>query len=470
MLQRKHLSYRKGRAYFKRRVPQHLRGHPQLPREFVRKALQADPSDEAAVLREHTEVSRQVEDWFDALATANVGVIHRQELIRKAEAMLRCNGLAPGDMMDDPRLSPSDNERKREAVEGKLESMGFFAEQLDWEAKHGRTADNQGDELPEKPSNLKVLDEAWELLRKPELAVKRHTLGEVWGEYEASKTWGERAKAREKKRWDRWLALAGGAHAEISGKGVNKALRDYVAERATEGVAGATVKRELAGVCAALRGYVDRHDLEVTIRKPRVLAEDSEPRAVLDVEPHEELHGKVLELRDSWKKLALLIMVQSSLHSKELMGMRREDFVESHGVTFLRVRAGKTLARKRVVPLVVSVDEIRRLVEVLSDEEWLLPKIRETSESNWSAQLNKELKKLTGNPKVTSYSLRHTWKARANRADLNPFWMDKLGGWASGNLGVGYGIGGDEHRENLEAARNMQERVNEHLIKARVSQ
>jgi integrase len=285
----------------------------------------------------------------------------------------------------------------------------------------------------------------------------------VWKYYKAKKGLADsRADSKIERRWLRFEGFAPSPH--LTQDNVKAALRGYAEAREGQ-VRASTVKREQNTIIAALNLYIQDHDLDILAKRPRIKVDAPNDRVALDVGPQVELFQKVMELKDSWKKLALLLMCQTSMINSELMNLRVQD-VERSPVLYLRVEKGKTLARRRVVPLVVAQEEILRLVDLLQEGGFVMPaSIRRTSESNYSHQLNKLLRKLTGDSRVTTYCLRHTWRSNAERADLSQTWMDRLGGWSTvTNEGTGYGKGGSEFKSNLETAKRKQEEVNSHLI------
>lgn len=462
MIKAKYLIYDKGRPMYQRRVPQQLKGHPQLPDSLIKKALAVDPADDAAVLKALKETSRKVDDWLAGLSGVNSDRLHRNELIQRAQAILEMNGLHVGDLADDPRLTEQENLEKKNAAWNVVESVGLISDLEDWSHK---MAEQQIDETM-LPPELKVQEMAWELLHKPDLAKKAHTFAGVWSYYKEKRGLeDDRYGKRIESRWKRFEEFA--ATPFISSDSVNRALKEYVEAR--HGcVKSSSVKRELREIHAAINLYVaDHHDLDVIVRKPRLASSPVVERVALDQNPHKDLLAGVFALEDDWRKLALLIMCQSSLITSELMQLRQGD-VMIEPILYLKVEEGKTEHRKRVVPLVVACEDIKRLVGLLAESGSLFifpERVRATAESNWSHQLNRILKRITGNQGVTTYSLRHTWKANAERADISQTWMDRLGGWAEvSNKGLGYGRGASEFEENLKTAKKQQERVNKHLL------
>ena len=462
MIKAKYLIYDKGRPMYQRRVPQQLRGHPQLPGSLIKKALGVDPADDSAVLKALKETSRKVDDWLAGLSGVNSDRLHRNELIQRAQAILEMNGLQVGYLANDPRLTEQENLERKNAASNVLDSLGLISDLEDWGRKAGQEQMND----PVLPQELKVQEMLWEILHKPDLAKKAHTFEGVWSYYKEKRGLeDDRYGKRIESRWKRFEEFA--ATPFVSSESVNRALKEYVEARQGR-VKSSSVKRELGEIQAAINLYVaDHHDLDVIVRKPRLASSPVVERVALDQYPHKDLLAGVLGLEDDWRKLALLIMCQSSLITSELMQLQQGDVI-SDPILYLKVEEGKTEHRKRVVPLVVAGDDIKRLVSLLAENgsPFIFPaKVRTTAESNWSHQLNRILKKLTGNQGITTYSLRHTWKANAERADISQTWMDRLGGWAEvSNKGLGYGRGASEFVENLKTAKKQQERVNKHLL------
>ena len=457
---------RNGHVYGVIRVPTDLAEHPQLiGKSPIRKSLGLKDTDDPVDIE--VAVQSFVNDYrayFDALRTSNSANI---DLITKAKALLKVNNLKAGDLVDRNQWTPEQNQAYQAGLREELDRLGVFNDLSHWYSKKNHQQTQTDENNSPLPSRLAVQDMAWTLLEKPQIELQVHSLHHVWQHYVDRKSI-DTASIDGKRMVKRWSKFEKGVDNEqtlLTNPNINKALKAYVASREGQ-VSSATISRELGQpIIAALNLYIDDNDLDnIVVKRPKVMPTESKIRPAVDTEPHRAIFDNALTMEDSWVKLALLIQLQSSVINSELQNLTRVNLKEQHGVTYLLIKDGKTTARERAIPIVVETEEIKRLAELLDDGEgYLMPlAVRRTTGSNQVHQINRVLKK--HDKALSSYSLRHTWKSKAEAADISQTWIDRLGGWQVKNKSREYGGAAIEFKDNLLRAAEVQRKVNRHLL------
>ena len=127
------------------------------------------------------------------------------------------------------------------------------------------------------------------------------------------------------------------------------------------------------------------------------------------------------------------------------------------------VNETKNEARKRIVPVVLGLELIRKhLGETI---EWL----RGTTESGPSATLKKSIRRVTGNQGAVPHGLRHTFKINAQEAEVSLLTIASIAGWTDKEREASrhmfkYGAGGIETTKVMRRLYNDSLKIHEHLI------
>ena len=123
----------------------------------------------------------------------------------------------------------------------------------------------------------------------------------------------------------------------------------------------------------------------------------------------------------------------------------------------------KTKERKRIVPIVLGVDLIK---EHLSDTiKWL----RSVTESTPSATLKKIIRKVTGNERLVTHSLRHTFRSNAQVAGVDMLSINDIAGWRDKDRGQSehmfhYGAEGIAQTDRMKKLYEASLKIHSHLL------
>ena len=224
--------------------------------------------------------------------------------------------------------------------------------------------------------------------------------------------------------------------------------RDYLIAK---GMAGSSVSRVISSIRAVMNFAFSEYALD--LKNPFVgmyhdrLAGVSK-RLPIPIEDIRKVQQRCLSLDDDLRWLVALVS-DTGMRLAEVVGLLKSDIILDEDIPFIRLqphpwRKLKTSGSERDVPLVgVSLWAAQRLVEACPDSVFAFPRYNKTSITNAnsaSAALNKWL-----HPYVpvgcTMHSFRHSMRDRLRAVECPADIVDQIGGWATGGVGQGYGVG-----------------------------
>ena len=224
--------------------------------------------------------------------------------------------------------------------------------------------------------------------------------------------------------------------------------RDYLIAK---GMAGSSVSRVISSIRAVMNFAFSEYALD--LKNPFVgmyhdrLAGVSK-RLPIPIEDIRKVQQRCLSLDDDLRWLVVLVS-DTGMRLAEVVGLLKSDIILDEDMPFIRLqphpwRKLKTSGSERDVPLVgVSLWAAQRLVEACPDSVFAFPRYNKTSITNAnsaSAALNKWL-----HPNVpvgcTMHSFRHSMRDRLRAVECPADIVDQIGGWATGGVGQGYGVG-----------------------------
>ena len=224
--------------------------------------------------------------------------------------------------------------------------------------------------------------------------------------------------------------------------------RDYLIAK---GMAGSSVSRVISSIRALMNFAFSEYALD--LKNPFVgmyhdrLAGVSK-RLPIPIEDIRKVQQRCLSLDDDLRWLVALVS-DTGMRLAEVVGLLKSDIILDEDIPFIRLqphswRKLKTSGSERDVPLVgVSLWAAQRLVEACPDSVFAFPRYNKTSITNAnsaSAALNKWL-----HPYVpvgcTMHSFRHSMRDRLRTVECPADIVDQIGGWATGGVGQGYGVG-----------------------------
>ena len=224
--------------------------------------------------------------------------------------------------------------------------------------------------------------------------------------------------------------------------------RDYLIAK---GMAGSSVSRVISSIRAVMNFAISEYALD--LKNPFVgmyhdrLAGVSK-RLPIPIEDISKVQQQCLSLDDDLRWLVALVS-DTGMRLAEVAGLLKSDIILDEDIPFIRLqphpwRKLKTSGSERDVPLVgVSLWAAQRLLEACPDSVFAFPRYNKTSITNAnsaSAALNKWL-----HPYVpvgcTMHSFRHSMRDRLRAVECPADIVDQIGGWATGGVGQGYGVG-----------------------------
>ena len=265
---------------------------------------------------------------------------------------------------------------------------------------------------------------------------------------------------------------------------LNRALREFVREKEAAGVKARTIR----GQCSPLSKFATfiedeayEQDIAVKIRLPRMKNEKEPPkeRATISIdEQHilckhiidtEQQHAKQEDNARSKLQLALgcicLLELQGGMMVSEIERMQPSNIKLTDTATPFIIVDGevKRKARRRIVPVVVGVDYIRR--HLAKTQKWL----NKTKTANHSATLINFIHRVVGNHEITPHSLRHGGQMNGQINDVNADMVAIIFGWSVARVGgnvvqAKYGASNWHKSEVVEALTKISKKLNQHLL------
>ena len=274
-----------------------------------------------------------------------------------------------------------------------------------------------------------------------------------------------RDKPRVLKRWSIFMSIIGNHQIEPSLiHRIHKALDSY-AEQRLQLVSPASVDRELSTIVSILNTGNRRYRLNWSIVRPELPKYKPKARKVLSQRQQQDVIAYALRTPQDKPQVscAIILMLQGGMMPSEIARLPEENIHLDAKVPHIIISGDtKTRSRKRVIPIVLHLDFIRANIQ--RTIEWL----NNTTDSNHSKLIAKQLEASTGSEDFTGHCLRHSFRnnAVANGADLGK--ASLIAGWSyagglSGQM-LNYGSDGLEQSEVLIGLFNESNKIHKHLI------
>lgn len=288
------------------------------------------------------------------------------------------------------------------------------------------------------------------------------TLSWWWNDYlnhRGLKDPDDRDTKRIQGYWDRFILLAGDhIVTEDTQQIIDDALEEQVEYRIKE-VAVSTAKRELSEVMAALnrmaRKQRPRWPPFIVPETPR---HNEKERAPLSVADQITLVTHCLENPTDWVSAVHLLELQGGMMAQEIRTLKPEDLHLEGNYPHIVVRQGKTVARPRVIPIVLGL-------EVIKDK--ISEAIKRLDVKDPSATPRKRLKKMF-NGRYSSHCLRHTVRINGTANDVSYLMLQNICGWSDGKTNkhmLNYGKAGiADSSEALRATFQASRQLHQHLM------
>ena len=289
------------------------------------------------------------------------------------------------------------------------------------------------------------------------------TLSWWWNDYLEYKNLtdsSDRATKRKQRHWERSLVRVGDhIITPDSQQVIDDALEEQVEVRLRE-TTPATCKRELSEVLSALNRMAKKQRPKwPDFKMPELRKHEPKERKPLSVDEQIALVSHCLEHADDWLSTVFLLELQGGMMAEEISNLDPNDLHLESDYPHVVLRTGKTVARPRVIPIVLGLKVIKdKILEAISR----LSAVKEPS-----ATPRKRLKKLFEG-KFSSHSLRHTVRINGTSRNVNPLMMEAICGWSGSNINplmLDYGKAGladssESIREIFQASRE----IHQHLM------
>ena len=225
--------------------------------------------------------------------------------------------------------------------------------------------------------------------------------------------------------WDRFL-LHVGDHVITpdSQTLIDDALEDYVYLRLKE-VKVSTAKRQLSEVLAALSRMARKQRPKwPDFKLPEMPAYEAEERVPLTTDDQIMLVQHCLGEKSGWVSAVHLLELQGGMMCEEVSTLKPEDLFLDNNYPHIVVRKGKTVARPRIVPVVLGLGVIKKL----------LPEaIKSLQVADPSATPRNHLVKLFDG-KYKNHHLRHTIRVNATAHGVSSLQLETICGWSGNSI------------------------------------
>lgn len=444
--------------------------------DYFTRALRAKQDSPASeIQREAASILALFEAEVRLRSATHPDSLSDVDLDMAAANFLSKHAIQPGqfsqpEMMKDPMGSDVDiREFHAEEVLG----IEGFLDDMRWKGR----SDDGSDWTPEEEKQWAILDRAREAVLKPRHRAPRY-LSAVLRWYANNRGKGKPSWQTEGRNWDRIerrfksvLAVIGDCLTEdgATNRAINKGLREYAQHEAERGLAGQSIERNMRETIAAFRRVSDVYELDWRIKTPETNPQAERQRVVLTPP---EMESVLLGcLAEPGHVSAVILAAIHGMIPSEIGNLEEDDIRLNERIPYLRVTAGKTTERRRLVPIVVGLSVLRASVTVAA--EW----VRATSDSTPSATTKKRLMRWTGNSALTLYCLRHTWNDWAAVRKIPLDARAYIGGWRSAERDssfskrlIEYGLDGLEGYERIKVLQDAQASVLSRLVELEKNQ
>ena len=269
----------------------------------------------------------------------------------------------------------------------------------------------------------------------------------------------ERHTKRLQRYWDRFLLRIGDHVITAESQTlIDDALEDQVQERLRT-TKPSTVKRELSEVMAALNRLARKQRPKwPTFVVPETPFYEAEERDPLTVEDQITLVQHCLNNDSDWVSAVHLLELQGGMMCKEISTLKPEDVFLEGNYPHIVVRKGKTVARPRVIPVVLGLSVIRKM----------LPEaINNLQVKDASATPRNHIKKMS-NDKYTNHHLRHTIRINGTAHSVSYLHLQTICGWSDKRINkytLKYGSAGlADSSQIIKATFNASLQIHQHLM------
>ena len=269
----------------------------------------------------------------------------------------------------------------------------------------------------------------------------------------------DRNTKRKQGYWDRFL-LHVGDHVVTpdSQQLIDDALEDYVYLRLKK-VTVSTAKRQLAEVLAALSRMARKQRPKwPEFKVPEMPDYEAEIRLPLTIDDQIMLVQHCLAEKGGWVSAVHLLELQGGMMCEEISTLKPEDLYLDNNYPHIVVRKGKTVARPRIVPVVLGLSVIKKL----------LPEaIQSLQVVEASATPRNHLAKLFDG-KYTNHHLRHTIRVNATAHGVSHLQLQDICGWSEGKVNkhaLQYGAAGlADSAPVIKTTFNASLQIHQHLM------
>lgn len=236
----------------------------------------------------------------------------------------------------------------------------------------------------------------------------------------------ERATQRKQRHWERFLYRVGDhIITPDSQQIIDDALEEQVEARLRE-VTPATCKRELSEVLSALNRMAKKQRPKwPRFEMPELRKHEPKERKPLSVDEQIILVSHCLEHADDWLSAVFLLELQGGMMAEEISNLEPNDLHLEGDYPHIVLRLGKTVARPRVIPIVLGLKVIKgNILEAIG-------RLRAVKEP--SATPRKRLKTLFDG-KFSNHHLRHTARFNGTANNVNPLMIEAICGWSGSTM------------------------------------
>ena len=423
----KYVSVRKGSLHYQRQYPTKLRHLCQTTAFSRPLGLQIDDSDSDQITKAALECSEAYKRHLTLVSNSNPDALSATDKDKAVVEFLRKRGLNKGQFV---RVAKDSAIAAQEEEEGRqLQMAGYdyadwaipeFDDVMDKKNRHGYSSLTLQDTI--------VGDAYMSLISKA--AAKPKTLGSLWPAYCKAKgiDVNERVGKKYTKYWERWYHLAGDCIiGPLTLDHIHAGLDAYVEEREAGGnTASSSIRRELATIVACLNLARKKHRFNWTIELPDIRETPAKSRYPLEPHQQQELIKAVLTGNIKPEQgVIILLCLQGGMMVSEIKRLMPDDCALDAVVPHLKiVNITKNEDRKRIVPLVLGVDLIKK--HLASTVQWL----NSTTESGPSYSVKVSMRKALDSKDTSPHCLRHTLKINAQNAGVSVLTLASIAGWA----------------------------------------
>ena len=157
---------------------------------------------------------------------------------------------------------------------------------------------------------------------------------------------------------------------------------------------------------------------------------------------------KLCQSTDDEARWLVVLISDTGMRLSEAVGLLKEDVHIDVAIPYVEIKSHlwrrlKTAGSQRKVPLVGLSLWAAKQACAASKGPFLFPRYcdeKECHSNSASAALNKWLKQVAG-PDYVIHSFRHSMRDRLRAVSCPSDMIDQIGGWSSGKVGEGYGVG-----------------------------